>query len=183
MIICDADGDPDGAALGRDLLVDALSEGAIAVESPTQRADVEALWRWREGVPIGVDGALGGKISEDIAVPIDRLGEAIEATQRIASRRGVPACSWGHAGDGNLHSTFMFDRSDTDALARAQLAAEDLFELAARLGGTVSGEHGVGLVKCAGLAATLSAEAIALTHEVKRAFDPQGLFNPGKNRP
>lgn len=182
MIICEADGDPEEAARGRDLLVDALSDGAITVQAPTQHSEIEALWRWREGVPIAVDGAYGGKISEDIGVPLEHLREGIEATQRIGSHHDVAACSWGHAGDGNLHSTFLFDRADAAAMTRAERAADDLFVLAARLGGTVSGEHGAGRVKGAGLDATLSAEEISLMRAVKRAFDPRGLFNPGKKR-
>ena len=84
----------------------------------------------------------GGKVSEDIVVPIERLAEAIEATLEIGVRHGVPACSWGHAGDGNLHSTFMIDLDDPAELQRAELAGHELFELAAGLRGSVSGSTG-----------------------------------------
>jgi FAD/FMN-containing dehydrogenase len=122
----------------------------------------------------------GGKVSEDIVVPLDRLGEAIEETLAIGARHGLPACSFGHAGDGNLHSTFLVAPDDEVALAEAALAAEELFALAVRLGGSISGEHGVGWVKRGQLARQWGPRALELHAEIKRAFDPKGLLNPGK---
>jgi len=122
----------------------------------------------------------GGKVSEDIVVPLDRLGEAIEETLAIGARHGLPACSFGHAGDGNLHSTFLVAPDDDDALARAEMAAEELFALAVRLGGSISGEHGVGWVKRGQLARQWGPRALELHAEIKRVFDPKGLLNPGK---
>ena len=77
--------------------------------APERRGEVAALWRWRDGVSIAVEARRGGKVSEDIVVPLDRLAEAIEETVAIGARHGLEACSWGHAGDGNLHSTFLVD--------------------------------------------------------------------------
>ena len=148
-----------------------------AFETP---AEAEALWRWRDGVSIAVSAQRGGKVSEDIVVPLDRLAEAVEETVAIGKRHGLEACSWGHAGDGNLHSTFLVDRSSAEQIARAERAAQDLFALAARLGGSVSGEHGLGVAKRGQLARQWSAAALDLHDRVKRAFDPKGLLNPGK---
>ena len=103
-------------------------------------------------------------MSEDIVVPIDRLREAIEETVAIGRRHELEACSWGHAGDGNLHSTFLVAPDDAAGLERARSAAEELFELALRLGGSVSGEHGIGWVKQSGLALQ-STEATRSLHE------------------
>jgi FAD/FMN-containing dehydrogenase len=113
-------------------------------------------------------------------VPLDRLSEAIEESLEIGRRLGVPACSWGHAGDGNLHTTFMLAGDDEAELALAPRLSEQLFELALRLGGTISGEHGVGFVKRNWLARQLGPRAFELHGAVKRAFDPQNLLNPGK---
>lgn len=183
MVLCEADGTAAEARDGAEALREALSGGALAVYAPTAADEITALWRWREGVPLAVDGWRGGKISEDIGVPLDRLAEAIDETIAIGERHDIEACSWGHAGDGNLHSSFLFDRSDQEQIARAEAAAGDLFALAVRLGGTISGEHGTGLVKAGRLRDQWTEGAVALHQAVKDAFDPKGLFNPGKKRP
>jgi glycolate oxidase subunit GlcD len=180
VILTEADGPLDAARALRQELVDVLNEQAFLVVAPDDAADIQATWRWRDGVSIAVTAQLGGKVSEDIVVPIDRLHEAIEETLTIGRRHGLDACSWGHAGDGNLHSTFMLARKDPDALERAAAAADDLFELATRLGGSITGEHGVGWVKRGQLARQWSPRALELHAEIKRAWDPKGLLNPGK---
>jgi len=180
MVIAEADGSPAEAARVRDDLAESLGEGALAVHLPEARRDVEALWRWRDGVSLAVTAQLGGKVSEDIVVGLDRLAEAIEATLEIGARHDLRACSWGHAGDGNLHSTFMVAADDEAGLERAAAAAEELFALAVHCGGSVSGEHGVGWVKRHALARQWAPRALDLHSEIKRAFDPQGLMNPGK---
>jgi glycolate oxidase subunit GlcD len=180
LVVAEADGSREEAERLRTDLIDVLAEDALAVQAPTEPATIADLWRWRDGVSIAVTARRGGKVSEDIVVPLDRLAEAIDETLAIGRRHGIPACSWGHAGDGNLHSTFLVAPDDAEELARAERAAEDLFALAARLGGSISGEHGVGLVKHGQLARQWSPRALALHAEIKRAFDPKGLLNPGK---
>jgi FAD/FMN-containing dehydrogenase len=131
-------------------------------------------------VSLAVTARLGGKVSEDIVVPFERLGEAVEATLAIGARHGLEACSWGHAGDGNLHATFLLQPGDAEALARAEAAAEELFALAIALGGSVSGEHGLGWVKRGQLARQWEPAALDLHDGVKALFDPRGILNPGK---
>jgi FAD/FMN-containing dehydrogenase len=180
LVLAEADGSATEAArLGAEL-IDVLSENALAVQAPEETRAVAELWRWRGGVSLAVAAARGGKVSEDIVVPFDRLAEAIEETLAIGARHGLTACSWGHAGDGNLHSTFLVSPGDEEEVARADLAADELFALAARLQGSVSGEHGVGLAKGGQLARVWAPRALELHAEVKRVFDPKGLLNPGK---
>jgi FAD/FMN-containing dehydrogenase len=174
MVIAEADGSSAEAERTREELVVALSEGALLVDSP----DPTPLWRWRDGVSLGVTAARGGKVSEDICVPFDHLAEAIEGTLEIGKRHGLPTVSWGHAGDGNLHSTFLIARNGASELKAAERAAVDLFDLALELGGTISGEHGLGIVK---RGHTRWAPRIqSLQDAIKAAFDPKGLLNPGK---
>jgi FAD/FMN-containing dehydrogenase len=180
MVIAEADGTAAQAAALQAELVEALGEGALAVHAPASPREVRELWRWRGGVSIAVTAQRGGKVSEDIVVPLDRLEEAIEETLAIGARHDLDTCSWGHAGDGNLHSTFMVAPGDSDELARAARAAQELFALARSLGGSVSGEHGLGLVKAGQLEGQWGPAALALHERVKDAFDPKGLFNPGK---
>jgi FAD/FMN-containing dehydrogenase len=92
-------------------------------------------------------------------------------------RHGLETCAWGHAGDGNLHATFLVAPDEAE---RAEQAAEELFEMAIALGGTITGEHGVGWLKRGRLSEQWSPAAVALHERVKHAFDPKGLFNPGK---
>ena len=180
VVITESDGNLREAQEGRSMLIEAMGEGALGIYAPTSDHEIHDLWRWREGVGIAVDTQCGGKMSEDIAVPLDRLAEAIEGTVEIGMRHNLAAGSWGHAGDGNLHSTFMFDRSDAAEVARAAAGIEDFFEMAIRLGGTISGEHGIGLVKSGHLRSQWSPAAVELHRGVKELFDPKGLMNPGK---
>jgi FAD/FMN-containing dehydrogenase len=180
VVVAEADGGEDEAAAGRELLVEALTDGASELHAPESAADVEAIWRWREGIGLVVAAHLGGKMSEDVGVPVDRLAEAIAGTLEIGRRHGLETCSWGHAGDGNLHSTFLIRRTEADDLGRAHDAIDELFGLAIDLGGTISGEHGVGLVKNGQLRRQWEPAAVGLHEGVKRLFDPTGVFNPGK---
>jgi glycolate oxidase subunit GlcD len=180
MLLAAADGSAPEARRLRTELVDVLGEQAIAIHAPQDRRAIGALWRWRAGVSYGVSAQRGAKVSEDIVVPIERLADAIGETQAIGARHQLEACSWGHAGDGNLHSTFVIDARRPAEVESADRAAGELFALARRLGGSVSGEHGLGLVKGGALAGQWSPEALALHESIKRAFDPKGLINPGK---
>lgn len=171
LVICEAESAGD-----RDELLEALGAGAVAPAAA-------GVWRWREGVSFAVRAARGEKLSEDIAVPVERLAEAIEGTIAIGARHGLEACSWGHAGDGNLHSSFLLEPGDAEMRARADAAALDLFDLARALGGTASGEHGIGLLKAGQLSRQWSPAAVEASRAIKRALDPKGLFNPGKKEP
>ena len=183
---------PDGPALlvlteadtsttDRDALAEALEPEALGpVQTPQ---DAAALWRWRDGIGLAVAGARGGKLSEDIAVPVDRLAEALERIAAIGREHGLDACTWGHAGDGNLHATLLLDPADADELARAWRAADAILSLAIELGGTISGEHGIGLLKRGRLRDQWSPAAVAAHRAIKTALDPNGIFNPGKKEP
>jgi glycolate oxidase subunit GlcD len=177
LVIAEADGSRAEAERLRDEVVEALGEGALDLRTP---ADAAALWRWRDGVSLAVSAQRGGKVSEDVVVPFERIAAGIEGTLEIGRRHGLEACSWGHAGDGNLHSTFLVAPDDAEELERCERAVGDLFALALRLGGSISGEHGVGAVKRAHLGESLPTAVLAVQRQIKRIFDPKNLFNPGK---
>jgi FAD/FMN-containing dehydrogenase len=160
-------------------LTDLLNRNATHVES----VDPRALWRWRDTVHGAVTSIRGGKLSEDVAVPVERLAEALDRVKEIGKNHRLESCAWGHAGDGNLHATFLVDPAAQPELERAERAAEDVFAMAIDLGGTVTGEHGIGWLKHGHLAQQWSPAAVALHERVKQAFDPKGLFNPGKKGP
>jgi glycolate oxidase subunit GlcD len=180
MVLVDADGDQTSVDALIAELEEVLGDGALDLHAPESRQEISELWRWRDGVSLAVESDLGGKVSEDVGVPLDRLEEMIVETLTIGARHRLQACSWGHAGDGNLHSTFKVDPRDAAMIARAEAAAEDLFRSAAAKQGTVSGEHGVGWVKRGHLSLQWSPAAVRLHTAVKAIFDPHDLMNPGK---
>ena len=180
LVIAEADGSDAGAVAGREALREALADSAATWIATPDGDDIPALWRWRDSISPRVTAVRGGKLAEDIAVPVDRLADAIRGSAEIGARHGLETMSWGHAGDGNLHTSFLVAPESTDEHARAEAACEELFDLALQLGGTITGEHGVGLLKRSHLSDQLGPAAQRLNAEIKRAFDPKGLLNPGK---
>ena len=182
MVITEADGAEAEARRVASELRDALAEDAVTVHAPTAPSDVADLWRWRGGAAFAILAQRGGAYSEDIAVPLDRLRDVARETLEIGARHDIPALSFGHAGDGNIHSTFLFSPEDLDEEQRADDACHELFELALRLGGTVTGEHGIGWLKRGQLEHQLGPAGYDLHVRLKQAFDPKNLLNPGKKR-
>jgi glycolate oxidase len=121
----------------------------------------------------------GATLLDDVGVPLDRLAALLAGIAQIAGRHEVVIGTFGHAGDGNMHPTIVYDHRDADHARRAALAFEDILALAVRLGGTVSGEHGVGALKRDRARAQLG-DAHSLHRGVKALFDPHGVLNPGK---
>jgi glycolate oxidase subunit GlcD len=176
-LICEVDGS-DGEALAlRDALVELLGDGALAVHEP---ADPRALWRWRDGANPAVTAARGAKVSEDVVFPLERLAEGLERFEQIASAHGLRSCAWGHGGEGNVHATVLVDPSIDAELDAAEAVGGELFALVVELGGSVAAEHGVGWLKRGRLESQWDSRAVELHEQIKRAFDPKGLFNPGK---
>ena len=121
----------------------------------------------------------GSIMFEDVGVPIPRLPELIKGIAAIAERHDVLIPVVAHAGDGNTHPNVIHDGSDPESVRRARLAFDEVMELAISLGGTITGEHGVGRLKKGMLAAQLGPEAMDITTKIKNALDPYGLLNPG----
>ena len=123
---------------------------------------------------------LGTVLIEDVAVPIPQIPALVTAVAEVAERHRTQIPVIGHAGDGNFHPLVCFDASDPDATARAEAAFDEVMLAALRLGGTVTGEHGVGTLKARHLAQQLGPDVLGLMRSVKGALDPQGILNPGK---
>ena len=180
MVITEADGAAAETRRVAAELQEALGDDAVTVHAPEEPSDVADLWRWRGGVAFAILAQRGGVFGEDIAVPLDRLRDVARETLEIGERHDVIALSFGHAGDGNIHSTFLFSPDDPDEERRADDACHDLFELALRLGGSVSGEHGIGWLKRGQLQHQLGPTGYDLHTRIKQTFDPKNLLNPGK---
>ena len=123
---------------------------------------------------------LGTVLIEDVGVPIPRLPELVASVAETAVRHDTAIPVIGHAGDGNLHPLVCFDAADPDATARAEAAFDEIMGTALTLGGTVTGEHGVGSLKARHLRAQLGPDVLDLMRSVKAALDPAGILNPGK---
>lgn len=122
----------------------------------------------------------GRALIEDICVPRSRLADAFAAVEQVAARHDVRIFSFAHAGDGNLHPIISYDAALPEPPAAVQRAADDIFAIALELGGTVSGEHGIGVLKRDWLAREVGPDVLALHASVKSALDPAGILNPGK---
>jgi glycolate oxidase subunit GlcD len=176
-LIVEVDGSAAEAAEQRAAVIETLGEGALAVEEPT---DAAALWRWRDAINGVVTGVRGAKVSQDIVFPVERLADGLAGFERIATAHGLRSCAWGHGGEGNVHATVLVDPASDDELDAADAVAEELFALVVELGGSIAGEHGVGWLKRGRLASQWDARALDAHEQIKRAFDPKGLLNPGK---
>jgi glycolate oxidase len=126
---------------------------------------------------------LGVSLLDDVAVPRSQLPEAMARFEDVAERYDVLICTFGHAGDGNLHPTVVHQRGDAEGADRAARAFDAILDVALELGGTVTGEHGVGLLKRRSLGQELDPAVQTLHQAVKRAWDPKGILNPGKALP
>ncbi len=124
-----------------------------------------------------------GKINEDVVVPVSRIPQLVQGVRDLASEFALPIVSFGHAGNGNLHVNILFDPADTGQNGRAQAALARVFALTLSLGGTLSGEHGIGLAKREFMPQAIDPATLALMRQVKAAFDPAGILNPGKLLP
>lgn len=124
--------------------------------------------------------AMGISRMEDVVVPRSRVPDLLRAIHEISDRRGLRIGVFGHAGDGNLHPSFVFDRDDPTGASRLRDAQDDLYRATLALGGSVTGEHGIGVAKKAYLEMTRGADAVRVMRAIKAALDPLGILNPGK---
>jgi glycolate oxidase len=171
-----------GVRAGDDLavLADLCREaGALDVMEASDAAESDMLLEARR-LAYPALARLGVAMVEDVAVPRSRLAEFLDGVDSIAQRAGLVIGVVGHAGDGNMHPTVVFERGDEQAAAAANGAFDAIMQLGLDLGGTITGEHGVGLLKREWLERELGPVNLRVQHGIKNLLDPQGLLNPGK---
>ncbi|MCB1274332.1 MAG: FAD-binding protein [Leucobacter sp.] len=170
--------DLDPAARDITAMVEAFRRhGATLVEEPSAERGAELAQARRDAIP-AVE-AKGRLLLSDVGVPIPELGRLIAGIERIASAHRTGIAFIAHAGDGNTHPLVFFDPDDAAAEARAEAAYGEIMTLAIDLGGTISGEHGVGKLKRPWLEQQIGADALEIEQRIKDALDPQGILNPG----
>lgn len=179
LLIVELDGSAD--RLDRDVEVcgEAFEEaGATEVLVAQNAAERERLWAARRELAYTLKKAAKHLLSEDVVVPRTRLAALLERCRELSEKYEIVMPTYGHAGDGNLHVNFLWD--DPGQRPAVDRATAALFEAVIEMGGTLSGEHGIGLLKAPYLPLEQSAELIGLQRRIKSVFDPKGLMNPGK---
>jgi glycolate oxidase len=157
--------------------------GASSVQVAADAQERDALWAARRAVSPALGRLRPNKLGEDIVVPKSEVPAMIAEVGQIAKRYDLPIPVFGHAGDGNLHPNILFDLRDPGEVRKVELAARDIFRAALRLGGTLSGEHGIGTLKREFMEEAHGSTAVQLARAIKAVFDPQGILNPGKLYP
>lgn len=157
--------------------------GLLEIQSGFAAADIERLWVARKSLSLAVKKIAPLKINEDVVVPVARLAELVGVIDALAVRQRLPIVSFGHAGNGNLHVNIMVHPDDADEMARARACRDSLIDHVLALGGSLSGEHGIGSEKRHYVARELDAGTLAMLRDLKCLFDPNGILNPGKKLP
>ncbi len=184
LLMIEADGDLHTLPHAIDALKRAAAgEGLVALEDAADAAARERLWAARKALSPSLRTLAPGKINEDVVVPVSRIPGLVDGVQALAREYALPIVCFGHAGNGNLHVNLLYDPADAAQSERAQAAMGRVFALALALGGTLSGEHGIGLAKREFMPQAVGAPTLALMRQIKRAFDPDGILNPGKLLP
>ena len=152
----------------------------VEVRQAVDDGEVAELWKARRAISPATFKLRPHKISEDVVVPRSKIPQLVDFTERISGELGVIILTFGHAGDGNIHVNIMVDRDNRQEFERGQEAKRKLFDWVINQGGTLSGEHGVGITKAPFLSMELDEPSINLMRKVKMVFDPNNILNPGK---
>ncbi|OIO85921.1 MAG: glycolate oxidase subunit GlcD [Anaerolineae bacterium CG17_big_fil_post_rev_8_21_14_2_50_57_27] len=182
ILLIETDGSDEAAVLRE---MEAVAEicrarGARQVKVAADETERASLWRARRSLSPSLARKAPNKLGEDITVPRSAIAETVRRLKAISAKRGLPIVIYGHAGDGNLHPTLLFDKRDPGQWAKVEQMAAEEFALALELGGTLSGEHGVGTLKRPYMAQALGPVSIEIQKRIKAALDPLNILNPGK---
>ncbi len=185
MLIIETDGSDDEAVRREMEVVERVcrENGARKVTVARDEKERAQLWRARRSVSPSLARKAPNKLGEDITVPRSAIPEAIRRIKEISARHGLPIVVFGHAGDGNLHPNILFDKRDPVQWEKVEVMAGEIFGVALDLGGTLSGEHGVGVLKRPYMERALGLVSIDVQRRIKEALDPLNIMNPGKVLP
>ena len=186
IVLCEVDGEADMMEMMMERIGLAFDElGAIDVLAASEPAERSKIWEARRLISGALKEAYKIRVNEDICVPRGKIVEMIARCDRIAAETGIPIAVFGHAGEGNLHTNLLSNEDPLDPAVREKLwnATGQIFAQAVALGGTLSGEHGIGLTKKPYVTLEQSPQLIEWQHRWKAMWDPSGLLNPGKRLP
>ena len=184
MLLIDAEGDEDSLPNVLHALAQATEgDGLLALDVAMDGSARDKLWAARRALSPALKRIAPGKINEDVVVPVSRIPELVAGVQALSAKFDLPIVSFGHAGNGNLHVNILYHPDDAGENARAHAALPEVFALTLALGGTLSGEHGIGLAKRDFMAQAFTPATLAAMRAIKQALDPDGILNPGKVLP
>lgn len=181
ILLIEVDGDKEVVEKQAPLIARICEEnGASEVKVAKDNQEAEQLWVARRAVSAAVLQLNPTKISEDATVPRTKIPEMIRRLKQIGIKYNLPMTVYGHAGDGNLHPNIVTNRRDHEEMERVEKAVEEIFKVTIELGGTLTGEHGIGIMKSPFMKLQFTPEEIYYFKQIKKAFDPQNILNPGK---
>ncbi len=181
LLLLELDGDQAEVSSQRQQLRQLLSDRpGISLQEAADPAEAEELWAARRAISPAAFQLRPHKISEDVVVPRNRIPELVAIAHELGRKKEVAIFTFGHAGDGNIHVNIMLDRNNPAETSRAEAARDALFDAVLKLGGTISGEHGIGLSKAGVIGREIEPVALALMRAIKQTFDPYQILNPGK---
>jgi glycolate oxidase len=184
VLIVELDGEEAAVASEFEVLMRSIRDsGATAIEIAKNAAERALIWKGRKSAFSAVGRLSPDFIVQDGVVPRSRLGEALKEIHRLSAAHGLRVANVFHAGDGNLHPLILFDGKEAGALERAEELAGKILRLCLRLGGSITGEHGIGMEKKAYLPEMFGPDDIAAFHSLHIAIDPKGISNRGKMFP
>ena len=154
--------------------------GGFDILRAKTKDEEDKLWDVRRAISPSLMKYGTLKINEDVVVPRSKVPELVAKIEEIGRRHDTFVANFGHAGDGNIHVNFVVDREDADAIARARQCVAETFQLSVELGGTISGEHGIGYVKAQYMEYAIDRPTLEIMKGIKKVFDPNGILNPGK---
>jgi glycolate oxidase len=157
--------------------------GATKISLAKDESERANLWKARRSISPSLARLAPNKLGEDITVPRSAIPEAVKRLKAISAKYGLPIVIFGHAGDGNLHPNILFNKRDPDQMKTVELMVAEEFEVALALGGTLSGEHGVGTLKRPYMERALGEVSVGIQMKIKQVLDPLNILNPGKVLP
>ena len=184
LLMIEADGDAQTLPHDMEALMRAAAgDGLVSLDDAADDAARERLWAARKALSPSLRTLAPGKINEDVVVPVSRIPQLVDGVRALSREFDLPIVCFGHAGNGNLHVNLLYHPDDAAQTTRAHAAMARVFALTLSLGGTLSGEHGIGLAKRDFMPQAIDAPTLAMMRAVKAAFDPDGILNPGKLLP
>lgn len=184
LLMIEADGDAETLPQAIEALIRAAEgDGLVSLDDAADEAAAARLWAARKALSPALRTLAPGKINEDVVVPVSRIPMLVDGVHALAHEFALPIVTFGHAGNGNLHVNIMYDPDEPSQNERAHAATARLFALTLSLGGTLSGEHGIGLAKRDFMSQAVTPATLALMRQLKAVFDPDGILNPGKLLP